>query len=274
VATSFAMIYRVAGFFHFAHGLAIAIGPYCLLFLVTHGYSFVPSLVIALICSGLFGVATHWSIYRSVTRNGLSPLALLIASLGVYVAGQNIISIIWGDDPITPMQDLLSGNLMIFGCRITRTNSLSLIFAFFVVFLAGPVLSATRLGKSMRAIASNRRLSIELGIRTERVMILTYFFASAIAGLGGIMIAYDTSARPTMGIEALLPGVVAVVLGGNRGIGGVLFASFLLAMATHLGVIYISSQWQQSIVFVVLLVFLLFRAYVQCPQIIPPNRSS
>ncbi|MFA6243922.1 MAG: branched-chain amino acid ABC transporter permease [Candidatus Hydrogenedentales bacterium] len=274
VAASFAILFRVAGFFHFAHGLAITAGPYCLFFLLARSVPFAPSLILALICSGAVGVAVHGFVYRNVARHGLNPLALLLASLGVYLIGQNFISLFCGDDPVTPSHALLDGSLTVLGGRISGTNCICLLLSFVVAFLSGPVLAVTSLGKSMRAIAANRRLSVELGIQTERVMVLTYFLASAAAGLGGIMIAYDTSARPTMGIDALLPAVVAVVLGGNTGIKGVLCAALLLAMTTHIGVMYLSSLWQQSIVFAVLLVFLLFRAFARGPQIVASNGSS
>jgi len=274
IAISFAIIFRVTGFFHFAHGLSIAIGPYCLFSLLRHGAPFSLSLVLALTCSGAVGICIHLFVYRKISQHTINPLALLLASLGVYLIGQNIISLLYGDDPITLSHVQLQSSLTIFGGSITQTNCLCVLLSIFVALAAGPILANTGLGKSMRAIASDRRLAAEIGIPIDRVMILTYFIGSALAGLGGIMISYDTSARPTMGIDALLPGIVAVVLGGEGGIARVWFASLLLAMTTHLGVMYINSLWQQVIVFAVLLVFLLFRAFINRQQIAIPKVSA
>jgi len=64
---------------------------------------------------------------------------------------------------------------------------------------------------------------------------------------------------PTMGMNALMMGVAAVIIGGVESMPGVALGALLLGMAQHLGVWKISSQWQDAIAFVILLVFLLFR---------------
>ena len=62
-----------------------------------------------------------------------------------------------------------------------------------------------------------------------------------------------------MGMNALMMGVVAVIIGGVSSIPGIALAALLLAMAQHFGAWYIGSQWQDAIAFVILVVFLLFR---------------
>jgi len=62
-----------------------------------------------------------------------------------------------------------------------------------------------------------------------------------------------------MGMNALMMGVVAVLIGGVGSIPGVALGALLLGLAQHLGVWKISSQWQDAIAFIILFVFLLFR---------------
>jgi len=64
---------------------------------------------------------------------------------------------------------------------------------------------------------------------------------------------------PTMGMNALMMGVVSVIIGGVNSIPGIAFGAVLIGMAQHLGVWKISSQWQESIVFIILLIFLLLK---------------
>ena len=64
---------------------------------------------------------------------------------------------------------------------------------------------------------------------------------------------------PTMGMNALMMGVVAMIVGGVGSIRGIILGSLLLALAQNFGVWYISSQWQDAIAFAILLVFLLFK---------------
>jgi branched-subunit amino acid ABC-type transport system permease component len=82
---------------------------------------------------------------------------------------------------------------------------------------------------------------------------------SAIAGLAAILAAFDTDLTPVMGFKALLGAVVAVIVGGRGSILGVLLGGLLVGMAQHLVVWKLPAQWQDTSVFVILVVFLLFR---------------
>jgi len=62
-----------------------------------------------------------------------------------------------------------------------------------------------------------------------------------------------------MGFNALIMGVVAVIVGGIRSIPGAMVGGLLLGLAQNIGVWKLPSQWQTTIAFVVLIVFLLLR---------------
>ncbi len=93
------------------------------------------------------------------------------------------------------------------------------------------------------------------------VIKLFYSFAigSALAGIAGILVSLDVDMTPTMGMNALMMGVVAMIVGGVGSIWGIVLGSLLLALAQNLGVWYISSQWQDAIAFAILLISLLFK---------------
>ncbi len=112
----------------------------------------------------------------------------------------------------------------------------------------------------MRAVANDPWLANATGIESDRVILFTFAIGSALAGFAGILISLDIDMTPTMGLNALMMGVVAVIVGGSgRPIPGVLLGALLLGLAQHLGVWKISSQGQDAIAFAILLIFLLFR---------------
>jgi len=111
----------------------------------------------------------------------------------------------------------------------------------------------------MRAVANNPELARISGIESDRVILSTFALGSALAGIAGILVALDVDMTPTMGMNALMMGMVAVIIGGVGSIPGIALGSLLLGIAQHLGAWFISSQWQAAIAFVVLLIFLLFR---------------
>ena len=111
----------------------------------------------------------------------------------------------------------------------------------------------------MRAVANDAQLSDISGLNSDRVIFWTFAIGSGLAGIAGILISFDLDMTPTMGMNALLMGVVAVIIGGVGNLPGVVLGALLLALAQHIGLWYLSSQWQDAIAFVILLVFLIFR---------------
>ena len=88
---------------------------------------------------------------------------------------------------------------------------------------------------------------------------VAFLVGSALAGVAGVLLAYDTDMIPTMGFRALLIGMVAMIIGGVGSIPGVAAGSVLLGLAQHFTAWWLSSQWQDAMVFVIMIFFLLLR---------------
>lgn len=66
---------------------------------------------------------------------------------------------------------------------------------------------------------------------------------------------------PTMGFNALVMGVIAVIVGGIWSLPGAALGGLFIGLAQNLGVYWLPSKWQDTIAFAILIVFLLFRPY-------------
>ena len=260
MAVGFALVYNVARFFHFAHGVIFTIGAYSTFFIVQWlGLPLLSSILIAIASSALIGCSLDVFVFAPLRRKGNSPLVLLLASLGIYIILQNLISTFFGDDIKTIRSGVVDEGISFLGARITSIQ-ICIIFTSFVVLVAVIVLlRATKTGRTMRAVSNDPELAMVCGIDSDRVVLWTFAIGSALAGIAGILVALDVDMTPTMGMNALMMGVVAVIIGGAGSITGVALGALLLGMAQHLGVWKISSQWQDAIAFVILLIFLLFR---------------
>jgi branched-chain amino acid transport system permease protein len=111
----------------------------------------------------------------------------------------------------------------------------------------------------LRAVANDSELSSALGLNSGRVIAVAFALGSALAGVAAIFIAYDTDLTPMMGFRAILMGVVAVIVGGVGSIPGALVGGLFVGLAQHLGVWKLPTQWQDAIVFLILIVFLVLR---------------
>jgi branched-chain amino acid transport system permease protein len=186
-------------------------------------------------------------------------LVLLLASLGIYVVVQNLIAVIFGADMKTIHGNLVSEGLPILGARITPIQIAIIAVSAGLVVITYLLLKMTLFGKAVRAVASDSALAATSGIDAEHVMLCAFALASALAGAAGVLVALDVDMTPTMGLNALMMGVVSAIIGGMRSVPGIALASLLLSFAQHLGAWEIGSQWQDATAFVILLAFLLVR---------------
>jgi branched-subunit amino acid ABC-type transport system permease component len=121
------------------------------------------------------------------------------------------------------------------------------------------LLRGTKIGKAIRAVADDCSLAEVRGINASHVKLLVLVAGSGLAGLAGVLLAFDTDIVPAMGFGALLMGMVAVIVGGTGRVSGIVPGAVLVAFLQHLSGWFISSKWRDAIVFVVLILFLLWR---------------
>lgn len=260
VGISFTLIYRVAGFINFSHAAVVVSGPYCVFLLGTVlGLRSWLTYPLAIFGATSIGIALWQCLYRPMKRSGASPLVMLLASLGAYVCIQNLFSLVFGDETRSIRPVDVFQVVVWHGVRVTTIQITTVLVSLLVVTLLVLFLRTSRLGISMRAVAENSQLAETVGIDAEKVIAVGFILGSLIAGLAGILVALDVDMTPRMGMNMLMMGVVAATVGGVESIGGVALGALLLALARNFGAWTFSSQWQDAIVFVVLLAFLLIR---------------
>lgn len=188
-----------------------------------------------------------------------SSLVFLLASLGVYIVLQNIISLIFGDTTKSLYSSSIQRGIDILGARITSTQILVVLISIFISSSVLILIQKTKIGITIRALANDFELAKISGVNENRALFGIFFLGSALAGIAGVLYAIDIEMSPSMGLNALMMGIVVVIIGGIGSFSGVILGSLFLGMAQHFGVWKISSQWQNAIAFVILLIFLLIR---------------
>jgi Branched-chain amino acid ABC-type transport system, permease components len=259
IAIGFTLIYHSVKFFHFAHAIIFTFGAYFVfLFYKLLGFSIYSSIPLGIIFAIVLGCSIENFIYKPLRKKGTSSIVMLLASLGIYIFLQNLISMLFGDDTKSIRSGVVKEGINVFGARITPIQIVIIVTAIVVTILIIQFYKRTQLGRSMQAVASDRELAEYTGINTNRVILWSFAIGSGLAALAGILVALDVDMTPTMGMNALLMGVVVMIVGGNN-IKGMVCAALLLGFAQNFGVWYISSQWKDAIAFIILVIFLLVK---------------
>lgn len=258
VALSTITIYYPTKFFHIAHAVTLTFAAYLtFLFSMQLNFSIALSILLAIICAIAIGMLSEIALYKPLRKRNASPMILMIASLGLYIVLQNLISILWGDGTKSIRTGEIKVGHEFLGAYITDIQIITIavciaLFAACVFFM-----KYNRIGRNIRAVASNPELSNIVGIHSDRVILWAFGIGSALAAVAGILIAFDTDMRPTMGFNWLLYGVVAMIIGGVGSNWGLLGGALLLATSQHLAAYYIGSQWMSAVAYIILILFLI-----------------
>lgn len=262
IALGFSIIYQTTRFFHFAHGAVYTFGAYFAYFFFTQlGLDRIFAFPLACIATMLVGILCEVAVYKPMRRHKATDLTLLIASLGLYIVLQNIISMIWGDDTKTMRTGEVVEGHAFFGARITDIQIAIIVVSLVLIALVAQVMTRTKFGKMLRALANDPELARLSGINSDRYILYAFAIGSFLAAIASIMISFDTDMTPTMGFNALVKGVIAVIIGGMGSLPGAALGGLFLGLAENLGVYWLPSKWQDTIAFVILILFLLFRPY-------------
>jgi branched-chain amino acid transport system permease protein len=258
IGISFSIVYQASKFFNFAKAITITFAPYfTFLFFIQLKFPFYLSIPLAIMCATVVGLLSEIALFKPLRKRSASHVMLMLSSLGLYIVLQNVISLIWGDSIRTVRTGEIKVGREFFGAYIADIHIITIVVCLFLFASCVLFMKYSRIGRNIRAVASNPELSNIVGIHSDRVILWAFGIGSALAAVAGILIALDTDMRPTMGFSWLFMGVVAMIIGGvgsNRGLVG---GALLLTTAQHLAGYYIGSQWMEAVAYVILILFLI-----------------
>lgn len=265
VGLGFGLVLHTRRFFHMAHGGLVtlaAYGAWALLALCRLPPAW--AMGAGVVAAGLVGAGLDQWIYHPLRVRQAGPTILLVSSLGVLIVLQNLVALAFGDDVRVLRQGAVGEGLGLWGgARITRVQLVTLAVSASSWLLAWLFLKGTRLGRAIRAVGSDPELAWILGIPVERLSRVVFFVGSALGGIAGVLLAYDVGLTPAIGFNALLLGVVIVVVGGPGSLGGIAPAALLVGVTRELAGWWLPTQWQDASLFGVLVAFLLLRSHGQ-----------
>jgi branched-chain amino acid transport system permease protein len=234
IAIGLTLTFSLLKFGNFAHVEMAVAGAYMAWALNTGmGLSFALSLAIAAVVMGFFGILVDRAIFR-VFRNA-GDIAPMIASLGLAIAIRYSIQAIFGPHFLRYNFAIAPG-MKIAGAYITRQQIWILAIVACAMLGFHLLLQYSPIGKAMRATSTNVELAQASGINTERVIAWVWFLGTAFAGLGGVLVAWDTQLIPDLGFNLVIPAFCVVLIGGVGSIYGAMLGAVVVGFAVNLGV--------------------------------------
>jgi branched-chain amino acid transport system permease protein len=261
IALGYTMVYGIAKMLNFAHGDVIMVGAYVSWEVCSRmGLPPILSILFAMVATAVLGVIIEGVAYKPL--RGAPSLAVLITAIGVSFFLQNAAQMIWTADKKIPEKVANVQLFSLFDGKLSISAELVLTIVIAVLIMVGLTLfvNKTKTGKAMRAVSEDREAAQLMGVNVNRTISITFAIGSALAAVAGILLCSKLSdLRPTVGAMPGIRAFTAAVLGGIGSIPGAMLGGMLIGVVETFGGAYISTQFSDAIVFLVLILILLIK---------------
>ena len=256
-AIGYTMVYSILKFINFAHGSVAMVGAYIvfLLTMTTLNVPFLAAFFLSMILTAFLGILIEKSAYKPL--RDAPKLSALTTAIAVSFVLDAAVMILVGTDIKT--YDITYDIFVIGPIFITSVQAVIIAASFFFMLCLYVLLTYTKLGKAIRAVADNITLGEVAGIDTDMTISSVFAIGSALAAASGTLIGLDTNMQPTMGFIITVKAFAAVVLGGLGNVYGAIAGAFIIGVVENIGVWYIPPVWKDSIAYGILILVLLFK---------------
>jgi len=266
IALGYTMVYGVLRLINFAHGDVYMLGAFAGYYLANAlSLDANPSMVGgALVTTGamaicaMVGLVIERFAYRPVRQH--SRLTSLITAIGVSLLLEYGGQVVFGATPRFFPQMIRSQTYSFGGVQITNQSLLIIVVAVTLMFGLQFIVQRTKIGKAMRAVSFNLQVARLMGINTDFVIAFTFALGSALAAVGGVLVALSIPRiDPLMGLMTGLKAFVAAVLGGIGNIPGAMLGGMLIGLMETWISATAYSTFRDAVAFAVLIAILLLR---------------
>jgi branched-chain amino acid transport system permease protein len=273
LALGFTMVYGIIELINFAHFNVFMVGSFIALWMmqalgfvgqaeVLYGLPLVGVLLLVLVgtmlCTGAIGAFIERYGLRAL--RGASGTAPMITTIGISYILFNLVLLSVGAEsknyanPMPPLRWEIGEAVL--RLREVLLWSISILLMFALHYFV----RRTKMGKAMQATAQDQEAARMMGVDVDRVVLITFFLGSALAGAAGFIFGlYYNYTSFIIGYTAGLRAFTAAVLGGIGNLPGAMLGGLLIGLIESLGGQYLQVRWTDVIIFSILVMVLVFR---------------
>lgn len=267
IALGYTMVYGIIELINFAHGEIYMIGAFTALIvasvLTLLGFNQLAILALATLTAIIYSSAYGFTIEKLAYKplRHAPRLSPLISAIGMSIFLQNYV-LLAQTSAFLPFPSLIPDfEFMEPWAHIIGSAELVILIATAIVMLLLTFLiKFTKIGKAMRATAQDRKMAMLVGINVNRVISFTFVIGSALAAVGGVLIASHVGQiNFYIGFIAGIKAFTAAVLGGIGSIPGAVLGAMILGWTESFATGYVSSDYEDVFAFSLLVLILIFK---------------
>jgi branched-chain amino acid transport system permease protein len=274
IALGFMLIVGVMETINLAHGSLFALGMYFALFFVSPqlgwfpnlqaaymalplGTRYLVALFLAPVFVGLFGMLLELCMRRTYGRD---PLYGLLLTFGAALVIEEVIRLTWGsNEKQLPLPEAISGAFLLGDLIYSKYRFFASAFAVFAIFALWLFLEKTPYGAIIKAGAHDSEMVRALGINLSRLRLFVFAIGVGLAAIAGVVMAPIWGIRPHVGVDAVVPAFLIIVLGGVGSLWGAVLAGLMVGMVVGLTGAY-ASEWSLLSMYLLFIAVVTFRS--------------
>jgi branched-chain amino acid transport system permease protein len=256
MALAMVIIYKTSEVLNFAQGDMATLTTYFNFMLLTsYGFSFWVALPVTLLFAMFLGFFTEFAFLRRAKEPNV--LGLIIITLGVEMIIFGLTSWKWGSDqreipfPITSYDTYTIGETY-----LSKLEVATFVIALLIMFILFLFFRYTKVGIAMKATQQNKNAARLMGIRTNRILMVTWGLAAMVGAIAALLIAPASTLDPYMMWDAQLKGFSSAVLGGMTSLPGAAIGGYILGLVENLFGYYISIEFKSVVAFAIIVIIL------------------
>lgn len=252
------IIYKTSEVINFAQGeMSLICSFMTYLVLEYHGFPVYIAFPGALVFAVLLGCFLEFAVLRRVKDPSI--LGMIVITLGIEMILIGFVSWKFGADPktmpfpISPYDSITLGNVF-----ISTLEVLTFVIALFLMLIIFLFFRFTKLGIAMKATQQNKVAARLQGIRTNRILMMTWGISSLVGCIAGLLIS-PVIMQPYMMWDPMLKGFTAAVMGGMTSLPGAILGAYLLGIIENLFGGYVSIEFKSIVAFAIIVLILCFK---------------
>lgn len=262
VALGYTMVYGIIKLINFAHGdiymLGAFVGYFSFKYLAGGFFGFILALILAMVICALLGMLIEKIAYKPL-RNA-SRITALITAMGVSYFLEYVMVYFVGAERKVLNAPFENTVFHVGGVSFTLSTVIIVATTMILMLLLTFIVNKTKMGKAMRAVSADADAARLMGINVDHTISFTFALGSALAGAAGVLIGVHYNiVEPLMGMVPGLKAFIAAVFGGIGIIPGALIGGISIGVVQTFAAGYISSMWQDAIVYALLIVILVVK---------------
>ncbi len=274
LALGFMLILGLMEQINLAHGSLFALGAYFAYAIATPrlplppdmlqvwaqvplGWRFTTAMFLAPVLVAPFGVVLERLMRRTYGRD---PLYGLLLTFGAAMVIEELIRIVWGTrDYMLPVPRGISGGFIMLELIWSTYRFWAAGFAVIAMAVVWLIIERTRFGALVKAGAHDSEIVQALGHNLEKLRVWVFVLGTVMAAVAGVILAPVWGIRPHMGVDAVIPAFVIIVLGGVGSFWGAVLGGLLVGMVVGLSGAY-ASEWSMLSMYLLLILIVTFRS--------------